>query len=248
MAGRAGRLVRPSNYSLRIAWVSAAWSALATAMLCAQVVQNVGYTASTPVKVRLSVEGRAQDGQLVGYTDAGVVLRSGSGGRQTTIPVARIDRAFFDVTTPRAELNDALVAGDFGKAGVLMLPAVRPLLPFLHLPQNNGVGLVDDTAHYLLKSTGFRLGGETSVLLSKAGVARAKSASALFHGLGKASWSELVLVGQARTAEALLALGKREMADEVIAEMAEPFPGDRAMGSYCYVECRIMLSSPRPSA
>jgi len=222
---------------------------VATAVvLCAQSVQNAGYTASTPVAVRIYVDGKPRDGQLVGCTDEAVVLRANSSGRQTTVPVSRVDRVFFDVQMPRAELNDALVAGNWGRAGALMLPVVRPLLPHLALPQNNGVDLVNDAAHYLLKSTGFRLSNEKPSPLNELGVARAKSASALFNGLGKASWSELGLVGQARTAEALLALGKRDMADDVIEAMAEPFPGDRAMGSYWMVRSRMAYDDDDLSA
>lgn len=213
--------------------------ALMAVALCAQTVQNAGYTASTPVDVRIYAEGKGQDGRLVGFTDDGVVLRYDRDGRRRTIPVRRVDSVFFDVAVPRTELNDALVAGNFGRAAALLYPVVRPLMPFLHLRQNNGVDIVHDAAHYMLKSTGYQLAAEAQEALGEKDAARAKAAAALFNGLGKAGWSELALVGQARSAEALLAIGKRDMADDVIANMAEPFPDDRAMGSYWMVRSRM---------
>jgi tetratricopeptide (TPR) repeat protein len=211
-------------------------------------VKHTGYTASTPVNVRLYADGKSRDGALVGYTDDAVVFRSGREGQQVNVPIKRVDRVFFDVAVPRTELNDALLADNWSKAGILMLPVVRPLVPYLDLPQNNGVELVYQAAHYLMKSTGFRMTSETSRDLSEARVARAKSAFQLFHGLGKVSWHGLGLAGQARSAEALLALGKRGMADDVIERMAEPFPGDEAIGYYWMVRGSMALSDEDYSA
>jgi hypothetical protein len=208
-------------------------------LLRAQAVRDLGYTATKPVTVRLSVSGQIRDGQLLGRTDEQVVFTTGTGGKQVRVPVAQIDSVYFDVAMPYAELNDALAANKWSKAGVLMLPVVRPLVPYLDLPQNNGVDLVRDTAGYLLKSTGFRLAVDTPSALGETATVRAKSAFSLFRGLGKASWSELALVGEARAAETLLALGKRDMADVLIEQMAEPFGGEAAMGSYWMVRCRM---------
>jgi tetratricopeptide (TPR) repeat protein len=216
----------------------AAW-VVSAAMLSAQTVSAPGYTASVPVNVRLTVSGKMRDGQLVGRADDKVVFTSAKGGQQVRVPVGRIDSVFFDVNPSRAEINDAVTARNWGRAGILMLPVVRTLVPYLDLPQNNGVELARDAAGYLLKSTGFRLAADTNPALDAPAVQRAKAAFALYRGLGKASWSELALVGEARAAETLLALGKRDMADVLIEKMAEPFPGDAAMGSYWMVRSHM---------
>ncbi|MDP6630107.1 MAG: hypothetical protein QGH42_05530 [Kiritimatiellia bacterium] len=224
---------------------------MTSGMLAAQTtrtVKHMGYTASTPVNVRLYVDGRSRDGALMGHTDDAVVFRSGRDGQQVNVSIRRVDRAFFDVTVPRTELNDALVAENWSKAGILLLPVVRPLVPYLDLPQNNGVDLVYDAGHYLMKSTGFRMTSETSRDLSEAATARAKSAFQLFHGLGKVSWHGLGLAGQARSAEALLALGKRDMANDVIEGMSEPFPDDEGMGYYWMVRSSMALADEDYSA
>ncbi|NQU40408.1 MAG: hypothetical protein HQ523_10685 [Lentisphaerae bacterium] len=215
------------------------------ALLQAQSVTVPGYTASQPVAVRLSVSGRDKDGQFVGRTDDELLFVAGTAGQPIRVPVGRIDRVYFEIQPPRAELNDAVAAQNWGHAGALLLPVVRPLLPYLDLPQNNGVDLVENAADFLLKGTAFRLAAEDHPKLSEADVGRAKAAFTLFRALGTATWSELGPVGLTRSAEALLALGRREMADELIEKIAEPFPGEAAMGCYWLLRSRMAYADAR---
>ena len=43
------------------------------------------------------------------------------------MPVGRIDNVYFDVNPPRAELNDAVGARKWSRAGILLLPVARTL-------------------------------------------------------------------------------------------------------------------------
>lgn len=236
---------------MRISRHNLSWTAAAAGLLAAAVHGTaLGQTATAtkpnpeailPATCHLKVDGKQSKVTLVGRTDTSVlfVLGSSSVGQRREIAVERIEACYFELKYPYALINRAIQARDWASAARVLYPALQPVLPYLHVPENNAVEECLALGNYMKRAAeGLRATAATEEQQERV-KEQLKAAFRVFNHLGKARWSSTGLIGRLKSYQCLMALDKPKTARTLFAKLPEPVQGDRAYGLYWLVQSEL---------
>ncbi len=187
-----------------------------------------------PLKARIWREKESLEVSLVGHSEDDVVVAGGvpnaPGGR---IALAKILRTQFEIEYDHYEVAKAVRMNDWPAAARVLLPAVKPLLPYLAMPENNAADLALDLGTYMMRAAArtARTAGDDA---AKRDLAQKQydAAYEIFKECARAQWSSVGQVGVLKGCRCLLAMNKVKTAQFHVNQMAEPMPGDAAFGHY----------------
>jgi len=196
---------------------------------------------TAPLKVRIWRDKENLDVTLVGRTEEDVVaagvVPNAPGGR---IPTAKILRAQFEIEYDHYEVAKAVRMNDWPGAVRILLPVVKPLLPYLALPENNAADLSLELGTYMMRAAArtARTAGDDA---AKRDLAQKQydAACDIFKDCARAQWSSVGQVGVLKGCRCLLAMNKVKTAQFHVNQMAEPVPGDAAFGHYWLIRSEL---------
>jgi tetratricopeptide (TPR) repeat protein len=190
--------------------------------------------ATPPLKARIWRDKEFLEVTLVGHTESGIVVSdnvpNAPGGR---IECAKITRAQFEIEYDRYELAKAVRLNDWPGAVRILLPVVKPLLPYLAMPENNAADLSLDLGTYMMRAAS-RTARTAGSDAARSDLAQKQYAAAydIFKDCARVQWSSVGQVGVLKGCRCLLAMNKPNTARNYVNQMAEPVPGDAAFGHY----------------
>jgi len=156
------------------------------------------------------------------------------GGR---IEFAKITRAQFEIEYDRYEVAKAVRMNDWPGAVRILLPVVKPLLPYLAMPENNAADLALEMGTYMMRAAGrtARTAGNDA---AKRDLAQKQYDAAydIFKDCARVQWSSVGQVGVLKGCRCLLAMNKPNTARNYVNQIAEPVPGDAAFGHYWLIQ------------
>lgn len=190
--------------------------------------------ATPPLKARIWRDKELLEVTLVGHTESGIVVSdnvpNAPGGR---IDCAKITRAQFEIEYDRYELAKGVRLNDWPGAVRILLPVVKPLLPYLAMPENNAADLSLDLGTYMMRAAS-RTARTAGSDAARSDLAQKQYAAAydIFKDCARVQWSSVGQVGVLKGCRCLLAMNKPITARNYVNQMAEPVPGDAAFGHY----------------
>ncbi|MEI6210162.1 MAG: hypothetical protein WCR06_00920 [bacterium] len=194
-----------------------------------------------PLTVRIWRDKESLEVSLVGRNEDEVAVAGGvPNAPGNRIEYARIQRAQFEIEYDRYEVAKAVRANDWATAVRLLLPAVKPMLPYLAIPENNAAELAMDVGTYMMRAAArtARTAGEDQ---AKRDLAQKQYEAAydILKDCARAQWSSVGQVGVLKGCRCLLAMGKVKTAQFHVNQMTEPMPGDAALGHYWLIRAEL---------
>ena len=157
--------------------------------------------------------------------------RGGPEGASTTVKFQDITSAEFVIELDEEGLAKALMAENWPAAAVLLIPVATPLLPYLDIPENNGVGLAMQAGQCLIKSARnlVKAGGSTNLDRSTNVFLRAYQ---VLNAVGVAKWTPDAERAHLNAVQCLIAVGNLETAARDLEAARVPDAGDECYGLY----------------
>ena len=192
--------------------------------------------AKRPVKARLwTDDDKILATVLLGRADGEVVYAKpdSPGKLEGVLPLAKIQRAAFEVAPDYDALVKARRNRDDPAVCRVLAAAYAPTYPFLDLPGNNAVEPVATLASTMMQvAAKTRRTADTDEARARAG-RQYESAGEVLSSLAEArNWSPEGQLAVIKFCECLLARGKVKTAAFHLDEFPEPMPGDAAYGHY----------------
>jgi len=217
----------------------------AAAALAEEPADGVEITRTPPVTVRITAGGVTREVTLVGRTKTRLAFTEGSSpyGTRRLLDRTQVEYAWFDLVIDDYELNKDLRRRNWRGAARRLLPAVKPALPYLDLPNNNAASFALQVGDYLMRDA------ERAFLLAateeeeKAALDTYRSAYAVLRYAGRADWYSGGLIASLKSYQCLLALGKPKTARLYLQDFAEPIEGDAAFGLYWLLTAELAAES-----
>jgi tetratricopeptide (TPR) repeat protein len=200
-----------------------------------------------PLKVRIWRDKENLEVTLVGRTEDDIVVAGGvpnaPGGR---IACAAILRAQFELEYDRYEVAKAVRLNDWPAAVRLLLPVVKPVLPYLAMPENNAAELALELGTYMMRAAArtARTAGEDATRRDLA-QKQYEAAYEILKDCARAQWSSVGQVGVLKGCRCLLAMNKVKTAQFHVNQMTEPMPGDAAFGHYWLIRGELEFRAGR---
>lgn len=186
-----------------------------------------------PVPVHLWVDKDSRDVALVGRTDEAVLLAGASAGVPAArLELAKITRAEFTFDFDRFEVAKAVRRNDWPAAVRLLNPVLKPVLPYLALPENNAADAALELGTYMMRAAERTTRGATNDAQRELAGKQYDAAYEIFKECARATWSSVGQMGVLKGCRCLLALNKPKTAQRYVNDIAEPTPGDAAYGHY----------------
>lgn len=194
-----------------------------------------------PLTVRIWRDKESLEVSLVGRNDDEVAVAGGvPNAPGNRIEYAKIQRAHFEIEYDRYKVAKAIRENDWSTAVTTLLPAVKPMLPYLAIPENNAAELAMDVGTYMMRAAArtARTAGDD---LGKQALAtnQYEAAYKILQDCSRAQWSSVGQVGMLKGCRCLLAMGKVKTAQFFVNQMTEPMPGDAALGHYWLIRAEL---------
>ena len=239
MRGPAGLLIAlPAGVRFRPAWrrsavlLLAAMAAVAdaaaqAALPAAAAPAMTPMVATPPLKVRIWRGAESQEVRLVGHAGGEVAT---AGGR---IALASITRARFEIAYDRHAVSRAEQQSDWPAAIQILQPVVRPLLPYLALPENNATDLALELGTCMMRAAAraARMAGEDEPRRDAA-QQQYNAACEVFKACATASGAGAGVIGRLKEGRCRVAMQQAQAAQPLLGQMAAPEPGDAMSGHY----------------
>ena len=201
------------------------------------------YKDSAPVSVYLRVDDKTSEVTLVGRTDKIITYVPGSSkvGVRRQIELAKIQSAYFRFKYNYIKVLRHTQRLEWAAAAKIMLPLLKPTLPYLDLPNNNALERALEVGDYMMRSAEqtLRTEGYDNAEAQKNAREMYKAAYHLFQYAGRGNWSAAGLVGLLKSYKCLVALDKPKTALRFFGRLPEPAPGDRAYGLYWLLKAEL---------
>jgi tetratricopeptide (TPR) repeat protein len=203
-----------------------------------------------PVKASLLVRTAQKDVAPIHYEvtflgrQENMILMQGTqpGAIAVQIDKAQIVRCEFEMEYDQLAVAMALQKSDWASAVRVMTPFVRPAVPYLDIPDNNGFDLAMDLAMYMVNSAAREMrAGADSNTVSRA-YRQYEAAYSIFKNAGRAEWTPYGRVAVLKGCRALLKQGKLEQAIADYETVDEPDAEDVSYGNYWLVRAEILYS------
>jgi tetratricopeptide (TPR) repeat protein len=194
-----------------------------------------------PLNVRLWIDKDVRQVTLVGCSDDAVLVSSSAGGGAGRLEIAKIQRAMFDFEMDGLELSKAMRTNDWPGMIRIMMPALKPTLPYLALPENNAADLALEMGTYMLRSADRTSRDAKDDAQKEQAHKQYEAANDVFKQCARAEWSSVGKIGILKGCRCLLAMGKQKTAQFYINQMEEPLPGDAAYGHYWLIRGELLF-------
>lgn len=192
-----------------------------------------------PIPARLLVQAPDAESELL--VEVTLLGREGDAllaqGRTAGTPFSRIEksrvrRCEFTLEYDLSAVAQALQKSDWGAAVRILSPVVRLALPYLDLPENNGLEPAMDLGMYMVASADREKRGAAPNADRARALKQYAAACEVFRQAARAQWSPLASLAALKRCRALLAQGLADKVSEALEEVGEPDPGDLAYGHY----------------
>jgi tetratricopeptide (TPR) repeat protein len=196
-------------------------------------------TGPKPVQAKLVLGKDEKEVDLVGREKNSLFYRPRGGpeGASMTVKLEEITEGEFVVELDGEAVSKALMAENWPAAAVLLTPVATPLLPYLDIPENNGVPIAIQAGQALMKSArnlmvtgGANLERATNVYLRAHQVLKAVST---------AEWTPDAEVARLNAIQCLIAVGDLKTAAKDLAAARAPDPGDESFGLYWLAQAQL---------
>ena len=194
---------------------------------------DAGRFTNVPVRAVITVADKESAVTLAGRTEADLFYSPPNvpEGVYASIPLAGIQQVRLEFTMPEEGVNRALAARRWRDAAYLMLKALEPTLPYVDLPGNDAAEALATACSHLM-----RAGDAVRRLATPESKQQAESlyARVVYYSdrLQRAAWFYGAESARLRAAQALIALGRLDAADQRLEDAAIPEPGDGDFGLY----------------
>ncbi len=167
-------------------------------------------------------------------------LEGAPAGVQSSIEIASVRTAIFEVQFDRGAVFEADRAGDWARAAARILQGTSHTLPFLALPENNAIEPVFTAGQYLERAANdrHRQGGEANIAAARR---LYEQAFRVLDAVARAEWSYLSEPAILKAASCRAMLGDLENARRILRNAREPDPYDGAYGQYWLTKGRILI-------
>jgi len=155
---------------------------------------------------------------------------------------AKIVRCEFEFDYDRLAVSTALQNSDWGTAVNIMTPYVRLCLPYLDIPDNNGLEVAMELGMYMVNSAVRELRNATDSNAVVRAHRQYEAAYSVFKNAGRAEWSPEGHLAILKGCRALLKQNKLQQAVTDFETLDEPDPEDVAYGHYWLVRGEIHYS------
>jgi tetratricopeptide (TPR) repeat protein len=205
---------------------------------------SVAQTSAVPpsVQAKLMFGKDEKEVDLVGREKSMVFYRPRGGpvGASLSAKLAEITEGEFVVELDGGAASKALMAEDWPAAVALLLPVAMPLLPYLDIPQNNGVGIALQAGQSMMKSARnlMQAGGASMERATNAYV-RARQ---VLKAVGTAEWTPDFELGRLNAVQCLIAIGDLKRAAKELEEARVPDPGDECFGLYWLAQAQLQYA------
>jgi tetratricopeptide (TPR) repeat protein len=152
---------------------------------------------------------------------------------------SRIIRCEFEFDFDRFTVSTAIQNNDWPGAVRVMTPYVRQALPYLDVPDNNGLELAMELGMYMVNSAARELRSATDTNAVTRAHRQYEAAYSIFKNAGRADWSPDHRLAILKGCRALLKQNKLEQAVVDFETLDEPDAEDVAYGHYWLVRGEI---------
>jgi tetratricopeptide (TPR) repeat protein len=152
---------------------------------------------------------------------------------------AKIVRCEFNFEYDRLAVSTALLKNDWAGAVRVMTPVIRSALPYLDVPDNNGLELAMELGVYMLNSAALELRNTADTNAVARAYRQYDAAYAIFKSAGRADWSQDCRLAVLKGCRALLKQNKVDQAITDFETVDEPDAEDVSFGHYWLVRGEI---------
>jgi TolA-binding protein len=163
--------------------------------------------------------------------------RGGPEGASMTAKLEDITEGEFVVELDGEAVSKALMNENWPAAAVLLTPVATPLLPYLDIPENNGLVIAMQAGQTLMKSArnmmvpgGASLKQATNVYLR---------AHQILKAVGIAEWTPDAEVARLNAVQCLIAIGDLKTAAKDLEATRTPESGDESFGLYWLAQAQL---------
>jgi hypothetical protein len=198
--------------------------------------------AVTPVTAVLLYKKQEFTVTLISRTKEKVV---GVLGENTPVGIRReftaedVDAAYFNLAVDPAPLDRAIVAQDWATAVKMLLPLVKPTLPFLDLKNNNAAQKALEVGDYMMRIGDIARQTAKGKAEEDAAKNQYKMAFTVLRYASQAKWCAVGQAATLKTCRCLLALEKPETARKLLESVPDPSVGDATFGLYWLVKAEL---------
>jgi len=194
------------------------------------------------VKATLRIDDVFKDVDLVGRDKDLLFYRPPGGpeGASITVKLESITDGQFALNFDSEAAAKALMGERWGEASALLLPVITPLLPYLDVKENNGVGMAMQTGVALMKAA--RTMPATNEVTQAKITAVYQRAYSILKAVSKVEWSLDAELGALRAVQCLAAIGETDRATKELAAIRDPSPGDESFGLYWLAKAQLAYS------
>ncbi len=157
-------------------------------------------------------------------------------GIRKELPIRHIEQLFFQIKIELGKLELALRKQDWETCIQLLGPAVRPLLPYLDVPNNNGAELSLQLGDAMIRLADVKSRTAVTEAEKTAVDNLYKQAYAVLRYVARAEWAKESALASLKGCRCLLALRKPKTARAQWEKIPQPVPGDAAYGLYWLVK------------
>ncbi|MEI6148373.1 MAG: hypothetical protein WCS01_04695 [bacterium] len=202
---------------------------------------SVAQTSAVPpaVQAKLMFGKDEKEVDLVGR-DKGMVFyrpRGGLEGASLSAKLAEITEGEFVFELDGDAVSKALMAEDWPAAAGLLTPVAIPLLPYLDIPQNNGVTIALQAGQSMMKSARkLMLAGGVNMERGTNAYVRARQ---VLKAVGAAEWTPDGELARLNAIQCLIAIGDLKRAAKELEEARVPDQGDECFGLYWLAQAQL---------
>ena len=187
-----------------------------------------------PIPYEVTFLGRQENMILMQGTQPGAIA--------IQIDKAQIIRCEFELEYDRLAAATACQNCDWASAVRIMTPTIRPAVPYLDIPDNNGFDVSMDLAMYMVNSAAREMRAASDSNTVTRANRQYEAAYSIFMNAGRAEWTPYGRIAILKGCRALIKQGKIEQAIADYETVDEPDAEDVSYGNYWLVRGEIHYS------
>jgi hypothetical protein len=202
-----------------------------------------GAVENTPIVAIVRAGDQVRTITFVGRNKEGVLFTESDTGEGTRLLLKadEIKDVSFRLDYDPADVFKAVRERDWNQAVRILLPVLKPTLPYLDLVENNAAEPALDLGDYMMRGAEQRRRAGTPESVAEMVTKQYTSAYTVFTQVAQADWSYVGKVAALKRVKCLLELDKPKTGDKVFAEIDEPMIGDAAYGLYWLIKAELGL-------
>lgn len=199
-------------------------------------------TSLPPIKARVKAGDRVREITLVGLNDENVLyVDSSTGGRRLMLAIEKIETVQFPLEYNEFAVYRAVWKRDWLTAIQEMLPAIKPTLPYLALPNNNAARPAIELGNHMMRAAEKAAYDIDTEGHEETAAERYEAAYAVLQEARAADWYSGGTVAYLKSIQCLLNLERPKSAAAHFERVTEPVPGDVAYGLYFLTKAQLAV-------